>query len=154
MRLLRLECTLAQLSTLDVVPHTAVRLVDADPFVALAALDPSWSGPWGVWAKVGADYPASLLARDIKTLAHLGALSLVVVEAPSDASAHAAVVRALLEGDAVSLENDVATLRGATNLPAPPRTIAVWASDGLVVWDDQTRLTLAQDGPGWTEFSS
>jgi hypothetical protein len=107
-----------------------------------------------VWAKVGADYPASLLARDIKTLAHLGALSLVVVEAPSDASAHAAVVRALLEGDAVSLENDVATLRGATNLPAPPQTIAVWASDGLVVWNDQTRLTLAQDGPGWTEFSS
>jgi hypothetical protein len=83
--------------------------------------------PVGVWLDVGPGYRAQLAARDLKTLAALAPISRVVIEAPSRSSEHAAVVEAMLTNDEVNFANDVATLRGAFNRPAPVSPIEVWS---------------------------
>jgi hypothetical protein len=102
----------------------------------LAARDAART-PRGLWLRVDEDYPAALAARDVATLAWLTDLSDVVIES-AHASAHAAVVEALLTNDEVNFANEVATLRGAYNRPAPPRAVRVWyESHGEIICADQ-----------------
>lgn len=110
-----------------------VRLADADVAVAAPTLG---AARLGVWIAVSPDRPAGLVARDVKTLAHLLELTDVVVEGP-DAPHQARVVEALLTDDPVTLATPVAELVDAYNRPAPPRPVAVWSYDGA---------TLARDG--------
>ncbi|MDE2281720.1 MAG: hypothetical protein KGJ92_02980 [Actinomycetales bacterium] len=132
---------LADLVRLDTRSGGAVvaSLVAGDVVVALGARDRSL-GPLGPWLTVGPDYPASMAARDVATLAWLGDFEHVVI-AGERASEQAAVVRAMLTDDEINLESDVLTLRGAYNRPAPPRPITVWYSldghlgDGTTVLD-------------------
>ena len=82
----------------------------------------------GVWLCASASYSAQLCARDVKTLSHLVALDHVVIEAASGSAEHADIVRALLTNDEVNFENDLATIRGAYNRPAPPTPVTVWSA--------------------------
>ncbi len=108
-----------------------VSVSDGDVVVALAGRDRGL-GPLGPWLEVGPDYPASMAARDVATLSWVVDVDHVVI-AGERAAQQAAVVRALLSDDEVTVVNDVATVRGAYNRPAPPRPITVWhASDDVV----------------------
>ncbi|MBW4079500.1 MAG: hypothetical protein HIU84_13545 [Acidobacteria bacterium] len=123
--------------------HGAVVLdcVDADTVVCAAALKDQWTCATGVWLEVSPGYPAQMCARDIKTLSWLIDLENVVVSAPMDARAHAEVVRALLTNDEVNFSNDVATIVGAYNRPAPTRTVRIWSSDTRVLESEGVVLT-------------
>jgi hypothetical protein len=101
---------------------------DGDTVMAMASLSGDL-GACGVWLDVSTDYPAQMVARDVKTLSTLVPLRHVVVES-SRAEEHADVVRALLTNDEVNFTNDVATIRGAYNRPVPPHPITVWHYDG------------------------
>ena len=130
MTLTRLEGSLATRHDIgDVVASTSdlVVLGGESPELVLAFLAARDAArvPRGLWLRVNEDYPAALAARDVATLAWLSEISDVVVEAV-DASAQAAVVEALLTNDEVNFTNEVATLRGAYNRPAPPRAVRVW----------------------------
>lgn len=111
-------------------PGVAFSCTDANTVMVAAALRDALRAPIGVWLEVSADYPAALCARDVATLSHLIGLDHVVIASASDASSHAAVVRALLSDDVVDFENDVASIRHAYNRPAPPRPITVWSVEG------------------------
>ena len=76
--------------------------------------------PLGVWLVLSEDYSAQIAARDVATLSWLIALDTVVVSARVDRSPAREVLEALLTNDEVNLTNDVATLVGAYNRPAPP----------------------------------
>jgi hypothetical protein len=136
MELIRLSTTLANLENVPIVldqqsSSLVLRFDDADTVMAVASLRGSLGGPVGVWLEVDAsDYPAALAARDVATLSRLIGIDHVVIEAKSNAPAHAEVVAALLTNDEVNLVNDVATLRAAYNRPAPPSPITVWSYDG------------------------
>ncbi len=91
----------------------------------------------GVWLDVSEDYSAQIAARDVKTLATLVALRHVVIES-STPREHADVVRALLGDAPVNFSNDVATLRGAYNRPAPRAALTVWSYDGTLRSDGAT----------------
>ncbi len=145
---------LAHLSvTLDEVTHLSSRdlaaavasLADGDVIVALAARDPTL-GPLGPWLTVGPGYSASMAARDVATLSWLVDFDHVVI-AGRDADQHAAVVRAMLSDDEVTLSTAVATVRGAYNRPAPPRPITVWHVDGETLGDGVRSLRASTDGP-------
>jgi len=133
-------------------PGAGILVVDGDPSTLLAAYGPEWPGPHGVWFYADHTYPATLIARDIKTLAHLMHLSHVVIEAPSDAEHHAAVVRALLSDDKVTMSNRVVTLEGAVNRPAPPQPITVWYRDGTSLFNGEQALGMTMRGPGHTLY--
>ena len=107
----------------------ALAWVDADSVVAAGGLKDRWFKPIGVWLEVGEGYPASLAARDVATLSWLIELDHVIVSGP-DAALQAQVVRAMLVDDEVSFTNEVATILGAFNRPAPPRELRVWSYDG------------------------
>ena len=79
----------------------------------LGAVANELRGPIGVWLDVSEQYPASIGARDVKTLAQLCHVDCVVV-ASNDQKArqHAQIVEALLSGERVTLGNDVAVLDG------------------------------------------
>lgn len=131
---------------------------DADTVMVCAALSVDLSGPLGVWLEVSDDYPASLAARDVATLSWLIRLEHVVISAATLASAHADVVRVLLSDDEVDFENEVATLRGAYNRPAPPAPVRVWSFDGAELTDDDVVLAEVsreplRDGVVLTEFA-
>jgi hypothetical protein len=115
--------------------------VDANTIICAAALKDQWTSPIGVWLEVSHDYPAQMCARDVKTLSWLVELENVVVSADDDAQSHAQVVRALLTNDEVNLSNEVATLSGAYNRPAPPRALRVWSSTRGVLESDGVRLS-------------
>ena len=100
---------------------------DADTVMVAATWRETLTAPLGLWLVVGEGYRAQLAARDLKTLAAIVPVRRVVIEAASRSTEHAAVVAALLTDDEVNFSNDVATLRGAYNRPAPPRTIEVWS---------------------------
>jgi hypothetical protein len=129
---MRLECwdvnadELSALASRPRVNDVVLRVHGGDPVVLLAAHGPDWPGEWGIWLEASEGYPAALIARDVKTLSHLMHLGAVVVDASSNAAQHAEVVRRLLSDDTVDLSNDVATLSGAVNRPAPPRPVRVW----------------------------
>lgn len=115
--------------------------VGLDTVMCAAALKDQWTCAVGVWLEVSSEYPPQMCARDVKTLSWLIDLENVVVSASLNAHAHAQVVRALLTNDEVNFTNDVATLSGAYNRPAPPRALRVWSCEGDVLESDQLRLT-------------
>jgi hypothetical protein len=132
MTLVRLE---ARLDALDALvdsanaSHVVVSIVDADTVIAMGSLHDRLTAPLGVWLELSSDYSAQMAARDAATLSWLVALDTVVVSG-SPAQPSADVVVALLTNDEVNFANDVATLVGAYNRPAPPSPIAVWSWDG------------------------
>jgi hypothetical protein len=130
----RLDATLARrgaiAADLAILPApVALRLVDADVAVAAPALG---LARLGVWVTASPERPAGVVARDVKTLAHLLELTDVVVEGP-DALDQARVVEALLTDDEVSLDTAAWTISRAHNRPAPPRPVAVWSYDGAAL---------------------
>jgi hypothetical protein len=143
MAMIRLEGSLARRAQIGAVVAENVEVVllagDAPPLV-LASLS-ALVAPRGLWLAVDEDYPAPLAARDVATLSWLTTLEHVVIEG-ENAAAQAAVVAALLTNDEVNFANDVATLRGAYNRPAPPRPITVWHATGDAIIAGETRLTL------------
>jgi hypothetical protein len=106
---------------------------------------------------VNADYSAQLCARDVKTLSHLVALRHVVIEAESRSFAHAAIVRALLTNDEVNFDNELATIRGAYNRPAPPAPLTVWSADDNALTSELATLRFERSaerhGAALTYFS-
>ena len=123
MALVRLVTTLARLD--EVATHAnetpiVLEVRDADTVIAAASLKDRLSAPVGVWLALSDGYLAQLVARDVATLSWLIELDVVVVSGPR-AVEGAEVVRALLSDDEVNFTNDVATIRGAYNRPAPPR---------------------------------
>lgn len=131
MELVRLTAPLAKRDALVAAPPstTLFQCRDADTVIVVASLAGRLSGEVGVWIEVGDSYSAQLCARDLKTLSHLVALRHAVIEASSRSFAHAEVVRALLSDDEVDFTNEVATIRGAYDRPAPPRPVTVWSFD-------------------------
>jgi hypothetical protein len=133
MALARLLAPLAQLDDVAgyVNDHGVVfRCSDADTVIAVAALRDRVTRPLGLWLVLSEDYSAQIAARDVATLSWLVPINQVVIERGVDAPAHADVVRALLTNDEVNLTNEVATIRGAYNRPAPPTTLDVWSFNG------------------------
>ncbi len=133
MALVRLLAALAHLDDVAgyVNDHAVIfGCTDADTVIALAALRERVVRPLGLWLVLSEDYSAQMAARDIATLSWLLAIGPVVIEHGLDAPDHAGVVRALLTNDEVNLANDVATIRGAYNRPAPPASIDVWSFNG------------------------
>jgi len=132
MTLVRLATTLERLDAMaehaNATP-SVVEVLDADTIIAVASLRDRLRAPVGVWLTLSADYLAQLAARDVATLSWLVELDVVVVSG-AHATDSADVVRALLSDDEVNFANDVATIRGAYNRPAPPRRVAVWSWDG------------------------
>ena len=145
MQLARLNVSLENLGEIArVVSEQNVPVVlaasDADVVMLVSSLRDQLRGPIGVWLEISADYSAPLAARDVATLSWLVDLDYAVISAISSASSHADVVTALLTDDEVNFANDVATLRGAYNRPAPPRPVAVWSFDGTTMLRDDEAL--------------
>jgi len=127
-------------------------ITDANPVTLLAAHGGDWSGSWGVWLEHSAHYPAPMIARDVKTLSHLMDLDHIVLYGEKTEAA-AEIVRAMLSDDVVTMTNAAATLVGATNHPAPPRPVAVWATSGpFGITDGETYLSMTLRGPEWTYY--
>ena len=132
MALVRLDVRFDDLDALvghATTSHVVVSLRDADTIIALGSLHDRLTQPLGVWLDISEDYSAQLAARDVATLSWLVPLDTVVVSS-TRAEASAQVLEALLSDDEVNIANDVATIVGAYNRPAPPRPIAVWRFDG------------------------
>jgi hypothetical protein len=131
-----------------------VRCSDADTVLAAASWREALVGDIGVWLVVGEDYPTQLAARDVKTLAALVPLRRVVIQAASLVDEHAEVLAALLTNDEVNFANEVATLRGAYNRPAPPRSIDLWRyREGQLVMGDQTLGVSRSETLEWGELT-
>ncbi len=148
MELRRLDATLARrdaiAADLAALPGpVALRLLDGDVAVAAPALG---AGALGVWVVASPDHPAGVIARDVKTLAHLLELTDVVVEGP-DAADQARVVEALLTDDEVTLDTRAWMISGAHNRPAPPRPVAVWSYDGVALRRGGVELRAASTVP-------
>ena len=144
MELVHLSTSLAHLdeATAWVNEQTSpvlVSLDDADTVVGAAGVKDQWRVALGVWLEVDENYVASMCARDVKTLSWLLDLEHVVVSA-RHAQANAEVVAAMLSNDEVNLVNDVATIRGAFNRPAPAHPVRVWSFDGETLASDGERL--------------
>ena len=161
MRLARLDVTSAELEALPVLitdqeRPIVIRVSDADSVTILAGVCAGWEGSWGVWLVASEEYPAALIARDVKTLSTLTQLEHVVIGAASHARAHADVVRALLSAEEVNLANAVATITAAYNRPAPPRDIQVWSasSAGRTLERDGHILQERESRGGITIFTS
>lgn len=116
--------------------------VDGDVVIVAGSLMDNWEKPLGVWLDVSFGYPAPMIARDVATLSWLVELDHVVLSAEHDAEAHAQAVRALLTNDEVTFTNEVVTLTGAYNRPAPPRPLNVWSYDGRTMSDGSRTLGL------------
>jgi hypothetical protein len=132
MRLTRLVVNFDTLDKYAGAPNfhdVVVSVADADTVIAVGAMHDRLRYPLGVWLEISEDYSAQMAARDVATLSWLAELERVVVSS-SNAVAHARVLEALLTNDEVNFSNDVATLVGAYNRPAPPAPIAVWSWDG------------------------
>jgi hypothetical protein len=133
MELVRLVAALSERDAVLSIANERLVLfhcADADTVVVAASMSGRLSHPLGVWLIVDEASPAQLAARDVATLAALVPLSHVVIEAGSLAIEHADVVRALLTNDEVNFSNEVVSLVGAYNRPAPPSPITVWSYDG------------------------
>ena len=145
MQLSRLDVTYEELENLPALVSEddrplVIRVTDADTVTVVAGVSAAWSGSWGVWLRASEDYPAGLIARDVKTLARLLEIDHVVIDAAEHADAHAQVVAALLSEGPVTLHNAVASITGAYNRPAPPRPITVWSVEGDVLRHAQRTL--------------
>ncbi|HUY42798.1 MAG TPA: hypothetical protein VMU98_03425 [Acidimicrobiales bacterium] len=140
----------------DVAAHLApgdlLDVNDADATMVLASLREPLGLGVGLWLRVDEHHPAALVARDVATLSRLRALSRVVIEA-SDARSQAEVVRALLSPDEVNFANEVATLRGAYNRPAPPAPLEVGYCEGArVTLNGQTLGEASRETFAWGEI--
>jgi hypothetical protein len=127
---------------------------NADTIITAASLGVDLEN-CGVWLEVSSDYPAQMAARDVKTLSTILPLLHVAISS-AQATEHAEVVRALLSPDEVNFTNDVATIRGAYNRPAPPRPITVWSYDEVLRSGDevlQPSRVEVTDGGELTFFS-
>ncbi len=142
MELVRLVAPLAHRDALVVLvtPETLFRCSDADSVIVTASLRDRLASPLGVWLSVNGDYSAQLCARDVKTLSHLVDLRHVVIEAEERSYLHAEIVRALLTNDEVNFTNELATIRGAYNRPAPPVAVSVWSADDGVLTSGDVSL--------------
>ena len=121
---------------------------NANVIIVAAALETMWAAPIGVWLEVGSGYAASLAARDVATLSWLVPLDHVVVHGP-DAREQAQILETLLTNEQVTIANDVATIKGAYNRPAPPRAVRVWHVDAqdLYAGDEQLRALGTRNTP-------
>ncbi len=119
-----------------------VSVTDADSIIALGSLHDRVKNPLGVWLELSDEYSAQMAARDVATLSWLVPLDTVVVSSPN-AESGAHVVEALLTDDEVNFANDVATIKGAYNRPAPPTPITVWSWDGDELRHGNEALRLA-----------
>lgn len=158
MRLARFDVDLRGLENQPVLMSevdrpVVIRVLDADPVVAVAGACVDWPGSRGLWLRASEDYSAGLIARDVKTLSYLLELDHLVVEAGRDAHLHAEVVAALLSDERVTLHNAVATITDAYNRPAPPRTITVWSAQDEVLRHDSTILEARRSSGAVTYFS-
>ena len=135
MALVRLAVRLGDLDALAQYANAhrvVVTVRDADTIIALGSLHDSLERPIGVWLGLSEDYSPQMAARDVATLSWLVPLDTVVVSSPG-VEARAQVLEALLTDDEVNFTNDVATLVGAYNRPAPPRPVTVWRWDGTLL---------------------
>ncbi|HEV3188442.1 MAG TPA: hypothetical protein VGZ04_10415 [Acidimicrobiales bacterium] len=114
---------------------------DAETVLVGASLGDRLTADVGVWLSVTSAYPAQLAARDVATLAALVPLRHVVIHAGEHSKDHADVVRALLTNDEVNFTNDVATISGAFNRPAPPEPVTVWSHEDDRLVNGDTVLT-------------
>jgi hypothetical protein len=160
MELVRLVAPLAHrdaLIDLSSESMTLFKCSDADTVVVVASMRDRLATEIGVWLSVGPDYSAQLCARDVKSLSHLVALRHVVIEAESRSFAHAEIVRALLTNDEVNFTNELATIRGAYNRPAPPAPLTVWSAEDGSITSDRAILhaerTAPRDGTELTYFA-
>lgn len=131
--------------------HVVIAVLDADPMVTLGSLHDELTRPVGVWLELTNDYSAQMAARDVATLSWLIALDTAVVSSPSGDAA-ARVFEALLTDDEVNFTNELASLVGAYNRPAPPLPIAVWSFDGTLLRRGDEVLRAASSEPrdaGW-----
>jgi hypothetical protein len=145
MELVRLVAPLERRADVERLSHDVTVLyqcVNADTVVALSSLRDL--DECGVWLDVNDGYLAQLAARDIKTLSTIVPLRHAVVSSLT-ARAHADVVRALLTSDEVNFTNEVATIRGAYNRPAPPQPVTVgWFDGALHDGDIELRATRSE----------
>jgi hypothetical protein len=160
MELVRLVAPFEQRDALVDVSHEATVLFhcsDADTVIVVASLSERLTTEVGVWLEVSADYSAQLCARDVKTLSHLVSLRHVVIDAPRRSAAHADIVRALLTDDEVNFDNELATIRGAYNRPAPPAPLTVWSAEDGVLTSELGVLhagrAVTRDGAELTYFA-
>jgi hypothetical protein len=130
---------------------------DADTVITVASLRDRLTTDVGVWLRVSADYSAQLCARDVKTLSHLVALRHVVIDAESRSRAHAEIVRALLTNDEINFTNELVTIRGAYNRPAPPAPLTVWSEEDGTLTSELSTLhaerSTTRDGAELTWYS-
>lgn len=123
--------------------EVVVSLRDGSTSTLLGAVASQFERPVGVWLEVNSKYPASIAARDVKTLAQLCHVDSVVVASEDERAAqHAQIVEALLSGERVTLENQVADLDGAYSRPAPPHPITVWWREGEHLRSHERTLVL------------
>jgi hypothetical protein len=143
MELVRLDAPLSDRDALIALSKESMTIFscrDGDTVIAVASLVDRLSAAVGVWLFPSASYQAQLCARDVKTLSHLVSLTHVVIEAPSGSSQHADIVRALLTNHEVNFDNDLVSIRGAYNRPAPPTPITVWSAEGETLTSDAATL--------------
>jgi hypothetical protein len=146
MQIARLTLPFASLSrAVRVIDEESMAVVlhveDANSVIGVASLKDDLHRGLGIWLEVSKDYPASLAARDVKTLSWLVELSDVVVSG-SNASSNARVLEALLSDDEVSIVTDDAVITKAYNRPAPPRLIRVWHADGASLVSGEQVVTI------------
>ncbi len=141
MGLTRLEASTSALEVLARVIEVQPRpvLLGGSSPVLLAAALALRAPVAGVWLRPGPEYPASLAARDVATLAWITPIAHVVVEAER-APAQLAALGALLTNDEVTFSNEVASLAGAYNRPAPPTALVLWRLEGDTLVGDAGRL--------------
>jgi hypothetical protein len=159
MELIRVVAPLAHRDALVTLSHESATLFecsDADTVIVAASLHDRLTAEVGVWLTVSADYSAQLCARDVKTLSHLVALRHVVIQAETRSFDHAAIVRSLLTDDEVNFDNELATIRGAYNRPAPPAPLTVWSAEQGALTSDlgvvRAGRTESRDGAKLTYF--
>ena len=138
--------------TSRLAPGDVLDVKDADATMVLASLDETFAVGVGMWLRVDDQRPAALVARDLATLSRLRAFTRVIIES-SSARAQAEVVRALFSEDEVNFANEVATLRGAYNRPAPPRPIEVGTCEGgSVSLGGQMLAVASREAFAWGEI--
>jgi hypothetical protein len=154
MELVRLDFPFEQRSSAAWLTHELTILLhcsSADTVMVAASLAEDLA-ECGIWLDVSGDYSAQIAARDVKTLATMIALRHVVIESPT-ALEHAEVVRALLSDAPVNFSNEVATLRGAYNRPAPPSPLTVWSYEGRLRSGETTLIATSTEATGVGELT-
>jgi len=115
---------------LDGQSRTSVAFTGGSTTMLVAANAGRFTQAFYVWQHVGADVPASIVARDVKTLAWLVDLRGVILWSDrGDIEEDAEIVAALLTRDDVTIEGGHDRVRGAWNRPRPPHPLEIWVSE-------------------------